>query len=403
MKNSENSAMTKNSKINNNANPQISKKTTKKMSKNEFLKEKEEPANEPKEEAQEKMKRVNALYSPMQKAFDEMQKEIESEIKLKEDNFEEFSVLSGEQLLNDDIKEIPMLIPPLFQSVGLALFIGSSDIGKSSLLRQLCISVVTGKDFLGMKVNAKYNRAIYCSCEDDEINISPLLKKQNKDFKLKAEELANLTFIFDGSMIFERLEMELQKNRVDVVIVDPLTDLFNSDLYKAVDVRVFLNKFSQLAKWHECLIIILHHTKKGAENFAPSKNNSLGSQSIEAKVRLALELKANLNNPTIRHLCPVKGNYIPDELKRSSIDLMFTDNLTFKPLGTNTPFDKINANEVNLSTLEAEYNEIISLKKQGLNYRDIGLKFGVSHTSIYRKMKQYEKIKKSQTIIQDKN
>lgn len=180
-----------------------------------------------------------------------------------------------------------------------------------------------------------------------------------------------------------------------------LTDLLNTDLYKANDVRFFLNKYSQLAKKYQCLIIFLHHTRKNSENVAPSKNNSLGSQAIEAKCRLALEFKANLNNPTLRHLCPVKGNYIPQELKRSSIDLMFTDNLTFKSIGTNTPFDKINTNEVSLSSLEAEYKEIISLKEQGLNYREIGIKFGVSHSTIISRMKRYEKIKNSETIVKD--
>ena len=82
---------------------------------------------------------------------------------------------------------------------------------------------------------------------------------------------------------------------------------------------------------------------------------------------------------------------------------MFTDNLTFQSLGTNTPFDKINTNEVNFTKLETEYNEIISLKEQGLNYREIAMKFGVSHTTIQRKIKSYEKLKNTQHIIMDKN
>lgn len=407
MKKAERSAKTKNSETKTNANSQFSKKTTKKMDEKNFLKVKDEKEKEAQEKERQEIisraKKVNALYSPMEKAFEQMQNEIESDNRVVQDDYEEFALVNGMQMLNDDTKEIPMLIPPLFHSVGLALFIGSSDIGKSSLLRQLCISVVTGMDFCGMKINAKYHRAIICSGEDDDMSISYLLKKQNMDLMLKPEQLENLIFIFDTYKLLERLEEELQKNKVDVIAIDPFTDMFSSDLYKAVDVRVYLNQFSQLAKKYGCLIIFLHHTRKGAENFAPSKNNALGSQSIEAKVRLVLEFKASLNNASVRHLCPVKGNYIPHELKQSSIDLMFTDNLTFKPLGTNTPFDKINSNEVSLSTLEAEYKEIISLKEQGLNYREIGLKFGVSHTSIIRKIKMYEKVKNSQTIVEDKN
>lgn len=337
----------------------------------------------------------------MEEAFEKMKKEIESSNSINMDMEEEFEVISGSTLLSDDIKEIPMLIPPLFHRVGLALLIGSSDIGKSTILRQLCICIVTGLAFLGMDVKSIFKHALYVSSEDDEMNTSYLLKRQNNEFKLKPDDLKGLRFIFETDQLLERIEKELMIQRYDVIVIDALTDLINADLYKANDVRFFLNQYSQLAKKYECLIIFLHHTKKNAENLAPSKNNSLGSQAIEAKSRLVLEFKANLNNPTIRHLCPVKGNYIPQELKRSSIDMMFTDNLTFQSLGTNTPFDKINTNEVNLTKLETEYNEIISLKEQGLNYREIGLKFGVSHGTIINKIKRYEKIKNAETIIKE--
>lgn len=403
MKKAEKSAKTLNSKTTINANQDVSKETTK-MSEKKFEKCKKEQENAQKKEEEDKlierMKRVNSLYSPMQEAFEKMQEEIASD-NMDEDIDEEFAVVSGERMLSNDIKEIPMLIPPLFQRVGLALIIGSSDIGKSTLLRQLCVSIVSGMPFCGMQINAKYNRAIYCSSEDDDMSISYLLKRQNKDFMLEPVQLANLTFIFDTYKLLERLERELQKDRVDVIVLDALTDILNTDLYKAVDVRCFLNQFSQLAKRYECLIIFLHHVKKNAENFAPSKNNSLGSQSLEAKVRLVLEFKASVNNAAIRHLCPVKGNYISSELKHSSIDLMFTDNLTFKSLGTNTPFDKINTTEVSLSALEAEYNEIISLKEQGLTYRDIGLKFGLSHSTIISRIKRYEKIKNTEITVKE--
>ena len=359
----------------------------------------------------ERFKNANALYGNRQKGYDDIQKEFE---KLKQKSVEEippidenldeaFEVISASSLLNDEIEQIPMLVHPLFHSVGLALLVGSSDIGKSTFLKQFCVSVVTGIKFLGMEVNAKHKIAIYVSSEDDQMSTSFVLKKQNKEYNLSAKEVDGLKFIFETDLLLERLECELEKQRADVIVIDALTDLINTDLYKANDVRFFLNQYSQLAKKYQCLIIFLHHTRKNSENVAPSKNNSLGSQAIEAKSRLVLEIKANLNNPTIRHLCPVKGNYLPHELKRSSIDMMFTDNLTFQSLGTNTPFDKINTNEVNFTKLETEYNEIISLKEQGLNYREIAMKFGVSHTTIQRKIKSYEKLKNTQHIIMDKN
>src|SRR5690554_919659 len=136
---------------------------------------------------------ASTLKNEKLEAFEKLQKEIKNnQIEVENEQEEAFEVISGSTLLSDDIKAIPMLIPPLFHRIGLALLIGSSDIGKSTLLRQLCISVVTGKPFLGMDVQPIFNRALYVSSEDDQMSISYLLKRQNNEFKLKPEELEGL-------------------------------------------------------------------------------------------------------------------------------------------------------------------------------------------------------------------
>ena len=74
-----------------------------------------------------------------------------------------------------------------------------------------------------------------------------------------------------------------------------------------------------------------------------------------------------------------------------------TENLTYVSLGTKTHFDKLNSNEVSMEDLETEYNNIIYLQDQGLGLREIGLKLGLSQSSVTRKIKRYEKLKESST------
>ena len=45
--------------------------------------------------------------------------------------------ITGEMLLNRNIREIPTLLNPLLPKSGLVCLAGSSDTGKSALLRQL--------------------------------------------------------------------------------------------------------------------------------------------------------------------------------------------------------------------------------------------------------------------------
>lgn len=410
MKKDEKSAMTKNIETKTNANSQVSKETTKKMSEKNLLKAKDEQEKEAQEkERQERInraKKVNALYSPMEKAFDEMQKEIEnSEVKEVGKKFEEmgneelnFSCATGEELINNNITEVPMLISPLFHQVGMASIFGSSDVGKSSLARLICILVVLGYNIEGFEVKAIFNRAIYVSLEDDLQAISPLFKKQVKALGLKASQLKAIDFIFYSDNIIDELDQRLTKDPADLVVIDPYSQVCSKDMYKANEVRDVLGEYQRLAIKHRCLIIFIHHTRKTGESLNPSKNNALGSQAFEAYLRLLIEVKSNINNPHKKHVCVVKGNYVPTEFKRDSFDFEFTDDLIYKSLGTRTPFDRLDIPESKICDLKQEYDKINEMKEKGMSLRDIAKEFRVSHSAISKKIASYEKKFKSKQV-----
>lgn len=401
MKNSKKSAKTKTSNTNKNANPQVSKKTNKQNPEMDEQKIQEEKMQE---EKNEQRKRVNALYPPMQKAFEEMQKEIQnSEKELKE---LDFSYATGEDLINNSITEVPMLIPPLFQQVGLASIFGSSDVGKSSLARQQCIMVVASDKFLDFNVNAKHHRAIYVSLEDDLFAISPLFKKQAKALGLEASQLKGLEFIFFSDNIISELDQRLTANPADLVVIDPYSQVCSKDMYKANEVRDVLAEYQNLAIKHRCLIIFIHHTRKTGESLNPSKNNALGSQAFEAYLRLLLEVKSNINNPDKKHVCVVKGNYVPSKFKRDSFDFEFTKDLIYKSLGTRTPFDRLDVHESKISDLKQEYEKIIEMRNNGMSLRNIGEELGLSHSAIRNKINNYEnkfKQEDGETEVDDVN
>jgi hypothetical protein len=103
-------------------------------------------------------------------------------------------------------------------------------------------------------------------------------------------------------------------------------------------VRGFLQQYSNLASKYNCLILFLHHTGKRADEREPSKHNLLGSQGLEAKMRVAFELRADPYAPDLRHLCVLKGNYLPSEVKSASYVLRFDENLLFHNTGQRAAF-----------------------------------------------------------------
>jgi RecA-family ATPase len=288
-------------------------------------------------------------------------------------------VFSASELLSRRTEEIPCLAYPIFPKVGIVAVAGSSDVGKSSILRQFAISVVLGDgDFLGFRLKAEHRRAIYVSTEDDEYAISFLLNKANTDRQLSPERFAGLSFIFETENLLQRLQSQLSQHPADVVIIDCFSDLYGRSMNDSNQVRTFLNDYSQLAQHYKCLVIFLHHTGKKTDDLLPSKHNLLGSQGFEAKMRLVIELRADRIMQEIRHFCIVKGNYLPRQYKTESFALRFDDNLQFTDTGERKPFGELIDNRQELK------EQVKALKESGISQKGIAQKLGISEATVSR-------------------
>ena len=300
--------------------------------------------------------------------------------------------ITGEMLLNKNVREIPSLLEPLLPKSGLVCLAGSSDTGKSAFLRQLSMSVSAGLDsFLGMKLNVEHHSAIYVATEDDETANAYLIGRQNNDMNLAPSSLRGLRFIFDCEEVVAELDKSLTTHPADLVVVDCFSDLYTGSMNESNQVRQFLKLYCQLSIRHNCLVIFLHHCGKRTESFMPSKHNLLGSQAFEAKMRLVLELRNDITDVTCKHLCCVKGNYLAADYKSESIKLRFSEHLTFKETGERVPFENLVSKD---TSKEARYHAALKMKEEGLTYEQIAKKIGYKDKSSVTKLIQsFEKKK----------
>ncbi|AMQ55617.1 AAA family ATPase [Algoriphagus sanaruensis] len=284
---------------------------------------------------------------------------------------------TARELFENDIIELPCLIHPIIQKMGLMALAGSSDTGKSTLLRQLALDVICGNSqFIGFDITATHQRVIIVSTEDDALSISSLIKKQAVG--IPPEKLENLVFLFDDENLLENLEKEISTYPVDLVIIDCFSDAFGQELKDTHRIRNYLNDFQRLANRHQCLFIYLHHTGKRTEDLEPSKNNLLSGQGFEAKMRLVIELRKDRANPNLRHFCIVKGNYLPNHLKSESIELEFDQgSFRFKPTGKRIPFSDLVKKGID-EDLKAKFLLAKKLEAEGKSQEEIAPIVGYS-------------------------
>ena len=250
----------------------------------------------------------------------------------------ESPLLTGADLFRLNVNSLPTLIEPIIPKTGIWALVGSSDTGKSMLLRQLAICLARNSDFLNFKINSTFGKAIYIASEDDEISTSYLLKKQAG----YAEDLENIRFHFGTENIISYLKEQLTNEKADLIIIDCWSDIFGQNLNDSALIRQTLNQYRAIANDFNCSIGFLHHTGKRTEKLEPSKNNILSGQGFEAKMRLVMELRSDLKDENKKHLCIVKGNYLGKEFKNSSYELAFdTNTILFSNTGQRIPFEQL--------------------------------------------------------------
>lgn len=298
----------------------------------------------------------------------------ESEIK----NFP--GVFTGKELLHWNIETLPTLLDPVFPAVGLIGLIGSSDTGKSSFLRNFVVNVVTGaSEFIGFPLNTIHRKAIYVTTEDDETLFANRLLMINQSKQLDIDDYGGLIVVVDTSNLIAKLDQIISEEKVDVIIIDAITDLYQDHMNESNRIRYFLNQFMQLAVKHKCLVVVLHHTGKRTDNNHPSKHNALGSQGFEAKLRLVVEFRKDKRANDLRHFCLVKGNYLPEEFKNSSYVLRISENLTFDATGERVPFDNLQSKE-----MSGTEKEVIKRLKEGQNQMKIASDLELSQSRVSR-------------------
>ena len=291
----------------------------------------------------------------------------------------------ADELKNQEITEIDYLVDRLLPRGTLCSLVGESDTGKSSILRQLAVSVAYGDDtFIGFKLNENYQNVVYVSTEDNEMSTSAWLNKYLGEDTIDNEVLSKLKFLFITENLNDNIRKVVSENCLDLLIIDCYTDVFEGSMNDSNIVRSFLTKYNNLVNQYGVTIVFLHHTKKSSEGMKPNKNSILGSQGFEAKMRSVMMLTKDKDDVSLRHLCVVKNNYLSPKEKNFSYVIKFNDDQSFESTGKRVNFDDLD---------NPEYLQVAKdFRSQGKSLNEIvealnGLGYSVSRSTLHRRLK----------------
>ena len=291
----------------------------------------------------------------------------------------------ADELKNQEIQEIDYLVDRLIPRGTLCTLVGESDTGKSSLLRQLAVSVAYGDDtFLGLKLNDNCRSVVYVSTEDGEMSTAAWLNNHLGEDIADNQILSKLKFLFITENLYDNIRKVVSENCLDLLIIDSYTDVFEGSMNDSNIVRSFLTKYNNLVNQFGVTIVFLHHTKKSSEGMKPNKNSILGSQGFEAKMRSVMMLTKDKDDDSLRHLCVVKNNYLSPEEKKCSYVIKFNENLSFEPTGK-----RVNLDDLDNPEYLGKAKELLA---DGKSYREISealnqMGFMVSKSTLQRKLK----------------
>jgi len=170
-----------------------------------------------------------------------------------------FKTITGEELLNKELAEIPFVVKDLIP-IGLTLLAGAAKVGKSWLALWLSVQIAKGEDVWGYE-SVKCT-TLYLAYEDNEIRI------QNRLLEITDDAPSNVHFCTEVSKLGGELETRIKNfislhNDTKLIIIDtlqtirsPNTESTYSSDYS--DLTILKN----LADEYKIAILLIHHFRK---------------------------------------------------------------------------------------------------------------------------------------------
>ncbi|MEM9733026.1 MAG: AAA family ATPase [Pseudomonadota bacterium] len=177
------------------------------------------------------------------------------------------------------------------------LTIAPGGLGKSTLLMTEGLSMVTGRSLLGREVSGKL-RVWLWNLEDPADELSRRIQAICQHFDISEADIGDRLFVDTGreqelcmavpgkngatilEPVVENLVSEIQRNNIDVLIVDPFISSHQLDENNNVQMDTVTKAWGRVADRCNISIALVHHTRKQSGDTETNADSARGAKAL---------------------------------------------------------------------------------------------------------------------------
>lgn len=309
----------------------------------------------------------------------------------------------GDYIRGYGYEGVSWLVDEWLPDKSITFMISPPESYKTWILLDLAVSVATGRPFLGQyKINGS-GPALIIQQEDSHNEITDRLAlitevKMGSDVVLSSGEWQipcvpdipvyvhpSRLLRFDNPKVLMELEVQIAELRPKVVLIDPLYSTTSTDNYMASSAEQMMI----LKTWRDkygCSFIIAHHSKKNVDPDSTAREDSWGSQFLNAFLEAGWQIrhspKLAQNEVVVRRHSKVMGN--------QPLIMLTFDIHTVYPMRYNVTSKTYESSTGTTVSQPAQANLLDLFDGRELSQKDIVGRTGKAASTISRQIKQLE-------------
>lgn len=211
------------------------------------------------------------------------------------------------------------LIETLVERGSVGMIVAPAKAKKSMLALNLVFSLLTKKDFLGLKVSpgTKVERIVYINLELTKTALGVRMRAMNKYYQATGKQLDNVVFLTaheftnDQPLVdtktqevntepFNRLAEAAKNWGATVLIIDPLYYVVGEENDNVLMTAV-IREFGKLRDQLNATVFVVHHTGKGHRDWSDPFLAGRGASSLAGAFEFVLGIEPKQDNEAKLH------------------------------------------------------------------------------------------------------